>query len=262
LLASTHSEPIKNYIRGSALALAMAKEKFVLVSLQEEKAKKLAQVITNESCRRILDYLAEKDATESELAEKLMLPISTVHYNLKQLTEGGLVVSEEFHYSEKGKEVNHYRLANKYIIIAPKTVWGIKEKLKSILPVVLVVGAAAGFLQLFAARLIKQPVLSVFTTTKQTILRETVVQTQEKALTAPAPMLGAARDMAAEAATLANETVQHAVNATAEHLLPPDVSVSSMTTPGSALASVAVWFVIGAATALVAYLVIDYIRRK
>lgn len=100
----------------------MSKEKFVLVSLKEDKAKELAKVIANESCRRILDYLAENnDATETQLAEKLSFPISTVHYNLKHLLAGGLITADEYHYSEKGKEVNHYKLANKYIIIAPKT---------------------------------------------------------------------------------------------------------------------------------------------
>src|SRR3989338_2621545 len=127
----------------------MVKEKFVLVSLQEDKAKKLAQVITNDSCRRILDYLADKESTESELAKNLGLPISTVHYNLKQLVDGGLVVVDEFHYSEKGKEVNHYKIANKYIIIAPKSTWGIKEKLKSLLPVVLIIAAASFILEFF-----------------------------------------------------------------------------------------------------------------
>lgn len=130
----------------------MAKENFVLVSLKESKAKKLAQVISNESCRKILDYLAEKEATETELAEKLDVPISTVHYNLKHLTDAGLVDVDEFHYSEKGREVNHYKLANKYVIIAPKSIFGIKEKLKSILPVVLITVAAAGLLSLFARR--------------------------------------------------------------------------------------------------------------
>ena len=131
----------------------MTKEKFVLVSLKESKAKKLAQVISNESCRKILDYLAEKEATETELAEKLEVPISTVHYNLKHLTDAGLVDVDEFHYSEKGREVNHYKLANKYVIIAPKSTFGIKEKLKSILPVALITVAAAGLLKLFTARM-------------------------------------------------------------------------------------------------------------
>ena len=125
----------------------MAKEKFLLVSLKESKAKKLAQVISNETSRKILDHLADNEATESELAKKLKLPISTVHYNLKCLMEGGLVTVEEFHYSEKGKEVNHYKLANKYIIIAPKSTYGIKERLKSILPVALLTGASAGIIQ-------------------------------------------------------------------------------------------------------------------
>ena len=53
----------------------MAKQSFLLVSLQEDKAKKLAQVVSNESCRKILDYLAEKESTETELAKNLQLPI-------------------------------------------------------------------------------------------------------------------------------------------------------------------------------------------
>ena len=99
----------------------MAKQSFLLVSLQEDKAKKLAQVVTNDSCRKILDYLADKEATETDLAEKLGLPMSTVHYNLSQLVGTGLIIADEFHYSKKGKEISHYKLANKYIIIAPKS---------------------------------------------------------------------------------------------------------------------------------------------
>ena len=128
----------------------MAKHSFLLVSLQADKAKKLAQVVSNESCRKILDYLAEKESTETELAKKLELPISTVHYNLRQLVDAGLVSSEEFHYSKKGKEVNHYKLANKYIIIAPKSTFGLKEKLKSLLPVLLIASGAALIINLFS----------------------------------------------------------------------------------------------------------------
>jgi len=58
-----------------------------------------------------------------------------VHYNLSQLVKAGVVAVEEFHYSEKGKEVNHYKLANKYIIIAPRKVSGLRQKLRGILPV-------------------------------------------------------------------------------------------------------------------------------
>ena len=126
----------------------MAKKNFILLSMEDSKIKKISNVISNDSCRKILDCLANKEATESELASKLSIPISTVHYNLQQLMGTGLIDANEYHYSEKGKEVNHYRLANKYIIIAPKNVSGIKEKLKSIFPVVLIVGGTALVIQL------------------------------------------------------------------------------------------------------------------
>lgn len=140
---------MQTYLNGVLLFQAMAKESFVLISLKEDKARKLAKVINNESCRKILDYLTTKEATETELSKKIGIPISTVHYNLKHLSDAGLVIVDEFHYSAKGKEVNHYKLANKYIIIAPKSTFGIKEKLKGVLPVALLVGASAFVIQLF-----------------------------------------------------------------------------------------------------------------
>ena len=127
----------------------MAKESFVLVSLKEAKARKLAKVLNNDSCRKILDQLTVKESTETDIAKKLNLPISTVHYNLKHLLDAGLITAEEFHYSSKGREVNHYKLANKYIIIAPKSTFGLKERLKSVLPVALLVGASAFVIQFF-----------------------------------------------------------------------------------------------------------------
>src|SRR3989338_4899485 len=138
----------KLFIKLNQFYFAMPKKNFILLSMGDSKIKKISNVISNDSCRKILDYLANKEATESELASKLSIPISTVHYNLQQLTEAGLVSADEYHYSQKGKEVNHYRLANKYIIIAPRKTHGIMEKLRGILPVVLIVSGAALAIQL------------------------------------------------------------------------------------------------------------------
>lgn len=129
----------------------MAEESFLLVSLKENKSKKLAQVISNETSRLILDYLTRKQATETEISKNLNLPISTVHYNLQQLLNAGLVTVEEFHYSEKGKEVNHYKLSNKFIIIAPTVTETIKQRLKKLLPVTLIALAAAGGIELYSS---------------------------------------------------------------------------------------------------------------
>jgi len=123
---------------------------FLLVSLEENKAKKIAEVINNDTARKIIDHLAKKDATESELSTELKIPISTVHYNLKQLQDAGLVIVEEFHYSKKGKEVNHYMLANKYIIIAPKSENPkFLEALKNIMPIVVITAVVAIIMQLY-----------------------------------------------------------------------------------------------------------------
>lgn len=137
--------------------MAKKEETFLLVSLEQNKAKKLAQVISNDTCRMLLDFLAKKDATETELAEKLKMPISTVHYNLQNLLEAGLVKAEEFHYSEKGKEVNHYSITNKFIIIAPKSTEGVKVKIKRVLPIVLLVAGATALVQ-FLSKYFYQPI--------------------------------------------------------------------------------------------------------
>ena len=113
----------------------MSKSNFLLVDLNEPKTKKLAETITSDTSRKILNHLVEKEDGEANIAKQLNIPISTVHYHLQKLQEAGLVKVEEFHYSPKGREVNHYKLANKYIIIAPGKVSGLKEKLRGILPV-------------------------------------------------------------------------------------------------------------------------------
>ncbi len=129
--------------------MARKEETFLLVSLKEDVAKELAQALSNTKCRKILAYLTSKTATESQISKALEMPISTVHYNLRQLEKTGLVEAKEFHYSEKGKEVNHYSLAKKYVIIAPRTSENMKNKLKRILPVALIAVGAAGLIHLF-----------------------------------------------------------------------------------------------------------------
>ena len=74
----------------------MPNKNFLLLSLEDSKIKKISNVISNDSCRRILDYLSNKSSTESDLAENLKIPISTVHYNLQQLIETGLLIVEIF----------------------------------------------------------------------------------------------------------------------------------------------------------------------
>jgi len=136
----------------------MKKNNFLLVDLNESKTKKLAETITSDTSRKILNFLTEKEHdTEANIAEKLSLPISTVHYHLAKLMEAGLIIVEEFHYSKKGREVNHYKLANKYIIIAPRKISGLKQALRNVLPVAVISLGIAAVIKLVQSYL-AQPV--------------------------------------------------------------------------------------------------------
>jgi DNA-binding transcriptional ArsR family regulator len=220
----------------------MADKNFLLLSLEDSKTKKIANVVSNESCKKILDHLAKKESTESELAEKLQIPISTIHYNLQQLMETGLIITEEFHYSTKGKEVLHYKLANKYIIISPKSTYGLKEKLRSILPVALIATAAAGMIQIFSKYFSGT---GGFGGENLMVAKSAVVYDAVEQEIAPAVLETAAG--AAPAA--ADEAARQAVPIAAEkvYLIPQNI---------------ALWFLAGALFALVVYFAWSYFRKK
>ncbi|MBT3298318.1 winged helix-turn-helix transcriptional regulator [archaeon] len=133
----------------------MGKSKLLLVDLNDKRTKGLAETITSDTSRKILNYLADKEfATEAQISKDAKIALSTVHYHMKKLMEASLVTVEEYHYSKKGREVNHYKLANQYIIIAPKKISGLKQKLKSVLPVVGMmagVSVVAGLIQNFVS---------------------------------------------------------------------------------------------------------------
>lgn len=87
------------------------------LKLSAKNAKSVAQLLANDTARRIMDVIAEESKSESAVAKELGIPLSTVHYNIQKLVQAGLVHSEEFTYSEKGKEVRHYKLASQHVII-------------------------------------------------------------------------------------------------------------------------------------------------
>ena len=127
----------------------MSDETFLLMSLKEEKAKKLAEAISNKTSRKILELLGKKEKTSSNLAKELKLPISTISYNTKLLENAGLIESSEFVWSDKGKQMNIYKLSKKMVIIAPKVTDNLKNQLKSLLPVGLISLAVAGLIKIF-----------------------------------------------------------------------------------------------------------------
>lgn len=126
-------------------------ETFILVSLEEQKSKELAQVISNDTSRKILDYLGKKEGTETDISKKLGMPLSTVHYNMQQLLKAGLIESKEFIYSDKGKPVNIYTVAKKIIVIAPNKQNNLSETLKRLLPITIISAIASILIQVLVS---------------------------------------------------------------------------------------------------------------
>lgn len=161
----------------------MSNKKFVLLDLEDSKAQKITSAVSNSSSKKILSLLADIDhATESEISKKLDLSLPTVHYNLKLLVSAGLVEWKHYHYSEKGKEVKHYNLVDKHIIISPKKDPAFLSKLSSIFPAFLFTILGAFFISLYNR--FQSPVEA-----PQTLAIEESSRVKDEAVTGSEPIL-------------------------------------------------------------------------
>src|SRR3989338_7587132 len=96
-------------------------DKYLMFSLDDEKARNLGEVIANPTCKKIVNLLAEKNSSQSDIARELKLPLNTIDYNIKKLLEAGLIEkSKNFFWSSKGKKIEMYKVANKLIVIQQK----------------------------------------------------------------------------------------------------------------------------------------------
>jgi len=118
-------------------------EKYLIVSLDDRKAKVLGEVISNPSCKKIIELLADKEMSASEISSELKMPLNSIAYNLDKLVSAGVVEKiKGFLWSIKGKKIERYRVANKAIVISPKKI-GIYSKLKGVVPSIVVSGLAS-----------------------------------------------------------------------------------------------------------------------
>ena len=93
-----------------------------MVDLDDPRTSKIAESLGSDSCKKILEALSDKDMSETDLSEKLGMPLNTVGYNLNKLVDSGLVEkAKEFFWSVKGRKIKMYTLSNKKIVISPKT---------------------------------------------------------------------------------------------------------------------------------------------
>ena len=110
-------------------------------------AQNLARVISNSTAQQIIEYISShKNCSASQIAKDLSIPASTVHYHVQAILKAKIITSDEFHYSSKGKEVAHYQMTKKVIIIIPEESQQnstFMTQLKSFLPGTLIVALLA-----------------------------------------------------------------------------------------------------------------------
>ncbi len=185
-------------------------DKFILMGLDDERSKDVAEVLGNKTCKTILDFLSErKEASEKDIADGLNMKINTVEYNLNKLVKSGLVEkTKNFFWSTKGRKIDMYKLAKRHIIISPKSRKPSLESLRAVLPVFL---AIIGFAVILGLILSSKPIyvgdqtsLKQFTSYNElkNFLKENLesysnyygvggVRTMDEGITAAAPSAGA-----------------------------------------------------------------------
>lgn len=111
-----------------------------------EDAKEIVRTISNKTSQSIIEYLkVNKGATSTQIAKALKIPASTVHYNISALVKAKILDDDSFHYSSKGKEVSHYEVSDRVIVIVPNSDKpGLGTQLKTLLPGILGLVAIGG----------------------------------------------------------------------------------------------------------------------
>ena len=91
-----------------------------IIEINDETAKLLAQIITNEKALAILHAVEEEPKSLTQIAEELGFPLSTVSYHIDRMLRVGLVEVAGKKYGKKLQEVKLYRASNKPILIVPR----------------------------------------------------------------------------------------------------------------------------------------------
>lgn len=120
-------------------------ENYIMIDLNDERTAGIADVISNKTCKRILELLSEKELSEGDIAKELKIPLNTAEYNLKKLVESGLIEkSKNFFWSMKGKKVVVYKISNKKIVISPRSI------IRGVLPSALITGLIAVSIKIYS----------------------------------------------------------------------------------------------------------------
>jgi DNA-binding transcriptional ArsR family regulator len=94
-------------------------ENVVVVQPGDERAQKIARAMASQTANAVIQAFGGGPLTSSEIARQMGIPITTASYHIENLLDAGLIEVAETRWSEKGREVKVYGLANQVLIIVP-----------------------------------------------------------------------------------------------------------------------------------------------
>jgi DNA-binding transcriptional ArsR family regulator len=204
----------------------------IMIDLDDVRSERIAEVLSNKTSKKVLQALAEGEKSASDIASALNLPLNTVTYNLKKLTEAGLIErAKGFFWSRKGKKMELYKVANKKIVIMPK------QMVRGVLPAVIVTGIAAIGIKLWTfSKIQSMEITNSFARADESLkVAESFAADGGEGVAAPSAMMDASQGIAK---FCTNETIL-------------GIAQSSW-----------LWLLIGALFGLFVYLVWNFARRK
>lgn len=200
-------------------------KKSIMIDLEDPRTDKIADVISNKTSKKILSHLAEHELSETDLSKALNIPINTIGYNIDKLEQAGLIEKTKgFYWSQKGKKIYTYKLSNQKIIISPSSI------IKGIIPALLITSAIALGIKLFVG---------------------VESQVQQKTLTEDMPAIASESAIAVAGGEMAREVIKETTKIA-------ETQIGQLISSANAWA----WFLLGALTALLIFLLWNSIKMK
>lgn len=149
---------------------------FETISVDDERAKELAQILINDKALSILKLLQEESLSASEVADRLNLPLSTVVYHLDKMSRVGLIEIAGKKYGKRLREVKLYRASPKPILLMPARTSFKKRILRTIEKIQIISLSIAGFIAYGVYRVVNSLVKPV----GEWGVQENITQTAEE----------------------------------------------------------------------------------
>ncbi|THE65251.1 ArsR family transcriptional regulator [Salinadaptatus halalkaliphilus] len=88
-----------------------------LLCIDDDRTDDVLATLSSETARTVFRELNERPSTAAALADRLEMSIQSVSYHLENLTETGLIEVADTCYSEKGREMDVYTVAEEPTVL-------------------------------------------------------------------------------------------------------------------------------------------------